>query len=281
MITIIAKVWRPSMKRFFYLSAILLIAAQGRLAAQESAAGGQAAPSAPVPSNQPSGLLTPPPDNAPSVAPAPASTTASPTAPSTPPPSTARMTSRELAQVRREEIIRRQELIFRADESLKAGRKAELITNYPEARKDYLFSAEAYGTVSRSTDSYATAAEGLTRVDLQLYDDALKIGDTIRAKRLMDEVVKYNPNSKLANEKLAAINKALADPNDTTLLGNPAVTPGFVNQVNEIQQLLAEAEQFRRTGQWDEAQARLKRIIGIDPYNVAATKQLERIDAEK
>ena len=162
-----------------------------------------------------------------------------------------------------------------------AGRKAELGQDYPEARKDYLFSAEAFGSISRSTSSYAVAAEGLTRVDFQLYDDALKMGDTVRAKRLMDEVVKYNPNNKLANEKLAAINKALADPTDTTQLGNPAVTPGFVNKVNEVRQLFAEAEQFRRTGQWDEADARLKRILGIDPYNIAATKQLERIDAEK
>ncbi len=129
--------------------------------------------------------------------------------------------------------------------------------------------------------TYATAAEGLTRVDFQLYEAALKIGDTTRARRLMDEVVKYNPNNKLANEKLAAIDRALANPNDTTQLGNPAVTPGFVNRVNEVRQLLAEAEQFRRTGQWDEAEARLKRILGIDPYNIAATKELERIDAEK
>ncbi len=45
--------------------------------------------------------------------------------------------------------------------------------------------------------------------------------------------------------------------------------------------LFAEAEQFRRTGQWDEATARLKRILGIDPYNISATKQLERINEEK
>jgi general secretion pathway protein D len=191
------------------------------------------------------------------------------------------MTSREIARVQQQEIIRRQELIFRANEALKAGRKSELATDYPEARKNYLFCVEAFGSISRSTSSYAIAAEGLTRVDFQLYEDALKIGDTLRAKRLMDEVVKYNPNNELAKEKLAAINKALADPNDTTLLGNPAVTPGFVRKVNEVRQLFAEAEQFRRTGQWDEADARLKRILGIDPYNIAATKELERIDAEK
>lgn len=191
------------------------------------------------------------------------------------------MSSREIARIQQQEIIRRQEIIFRANESLSAGRKAELAQQYPEARKDYLFSVEAFGTISRSTSTYATAAEGLTRVDFQLYDDALKAGDTPRAKRLMDEVVKYNPNNKEAGEKLAAINRALADPNDTSLLGNPAVTPGFVKKVNEVQQLFAEAEQFRRTGQWDEATARLKRIIGIDPYNIAAVKQLQKIDEER
>jgi len=294
MITIIAQAWIQSMKRIPFSIGLLLVAGQAILFAQESAAGGQAAPSGPVPTNQPSGLLTPPPDNAPAMEPVPAGP-ASP-APATPPDTSTttttttttktqststKMTSREIARIQQQEIIRREELVFRANESLSAGRKAELANQYPEARKDYLFSAEAFGSISRSTTTYAAAADGLARVDFVLYDDALKIGDTARAKRLIDEVVKYNPDNKLANEKLAAINRMLANPNDTSVLGNPAVTPGFVNKVNEVQQLFAEAEQFRRTGQWDEADARLKRILGIDPYNIAATKQLERIDAEK
>jgi general secretion pathway protein D len=288
MTTITFKDWTPRMKRISYCFLLLSMVAQVRLTAQESAAAGEAAPPpSPVPSNQPSGLLTPPPDNspAPAVAPAaPATTTTTSTTTSTSTKSTTttkHLSQSEISRVNQQEIIRRQELIFRANESLKAGRKAELATNYPEARKDYLFSVEAYGSISRSTDSYATAAEGLTRVDFQLYDDALKIGDAARAKRLIVEVVTYNPNNKEANERLLAINRALDNPNDTSLLGNPAVNPGFVKQVNEVEQLFAEAEQFRRTGQWDEAEARLKRILGIDKYNIAATKELERIDAEK
>ena len=271
MITTIAQARSTTMKPILYFGVFLLLSVQARLSAQESAAGGQAAPSAP-----PSGQLTPPADNAPVVAPV----VAAP-APAEAPAPPAKLSSHELAQVRQEEIIRRQELIFRANESLKAGRKAEVAQEYPEARKDYLFSAEAFGSISRSTDSYATAAEGLTRVDFQLFDAALKIADTRRAKLLMEEVVKYNPNNQLANQKLAAINRAIDNPNDTSMLGNPAVTPRFVEKVNEVQQLFAEAEQFRRTGQWEEATARLKRIIGIDPYNISATKELERIDAEK
>ncbi len=55
---------------------------------------------------------------------------------------------------------------------------------------------------------------------------------------LIDEVVKYNPNNKEANERLARINAALADPNDTSIYGNPAINPAFVNKVNEVQRAL-------------------------------------------
>ena len=285
MINIITKGRLSTMKYVASVMMALWVLAQGSVYGQETAASGQQPPT--TPSAQPSGLLTPPPDSAPPVPPASTSPAPSPASASTITTTTktsttsTHLSSREIERVRQQEIIRRQELIFRANESLKAARKAELATDNPEARKDYLFSAEAFSSISRSTDSYATSAEGLTRVDFQLYDDALKIGDTARAKLLMDEVVKYNPNSKEANEKLAAINRALANPNDTTQLGNPAVTPRFVKRVEEIQQLFAEAEQFKRTGQWDEATARLKRIIGIDPYNIGATKQLELIDEQK
>jgi general secretion pathway protein D len=191
------------------------------------------------------------------------------------------MSPHEIARIQRQEIIRRQELLFNANEALRDGQIAERATNYGEARKDYLEAADAFGSVSRATELYAKSAEGLTRVDFTLYDGALKSGDAARAKMLIDEVVKYNPNNQMALEKQAKVNRALANPNDTTIFGNVAVTPGLVKKVDEIERLLAEAEQFRRTGQWDEAEARLKHILGIDPYNVAATKELERIDAQK
>ena len=191
------------------------------------------------------------------------------------------MSRAQVARVQQQEVIRRQELIFRANQALDVAQRAELATDYPTARQNYLFAVQAYGSVSRRTAPYARAAEGLTRVDFALYDDALRIGDTKRAKMLIDEVVQYNPNNRAAQEKLVAVNRALANPNDTSILGNPAITPGFVDKLNRVQQLFIEAEQFRRTGQWDEADARLKTILGIDPYNITATKQLERINAEK
>jgi general secretion pathway protein D len=277
------------MKRLSLL-AILLSTPWTGVLGQESATGGQAG--APVPTlepAQPSGLLTPPPDNAPAAAPAPASSTTTTTTTTTSPTDTSpashrsstTMSRSEVARIQQQEIIRRQELIFRANQALDTAQRAELAMDYPLARQNYLFAVEAYGSISRATASYARAAEGLTRTDFVLYDDALRIGDTKRAKDLIDEVVKYNPNNAEARHRELVINRALANPNDTSILGNPAITPEFVKRVNEVQQLFIEAEQFRRTGQWDEAEARLKRILGIDPYNISAMKQLDRIDAEK
>jgi len=269
------------MNCIFLLLAPALIVAQISLRAQESTP-------APAPGTPPPAVLTPPPDatpqtnstvnsTAPAVAPTPAANISAPAAGSNP----AGMSREDIARVQQQEIIRRQELVFRANQALVAAQKAELGTSYSDARQNYLFAAEAFGSISRSTASYAKAAEGLTRIDFHLYDDALKAGDMPRAKLLIDEVIKYNPNNKPANEKLATINRALANPNDTTLLGNVAVTPGLVKKVNEIQDLFAEAEQFKRTGQWDQAEDRLKHILSIDIYNIAATKQLELIESEK
>lgn len=262
------------MRRFSFLFALLLLPAPTVLWAQDAAN-----PQAPAP-------LTPPSDSAPALSTPGA--TASPSTTETPPPAPATLqvasthsSPADVQRIQQQEIIRRQELVFRANQALAAAQRYELETNYPQARQNYLFAAEAYGSISRSTSSYAKSAEGLTRVDFQLYDDALKIGDTARAKLLIDEVVKYNPNNQVANQKQAQLDHALANPNDTSLLGNPAVTPALVKKVNEIQDLFAQAEQFRRTGQWDLAEDRLKTILGIDKYNIAATKALEKIDAEK
>lgn len=245
---------------------------------------------APPTATQTSGLLSPPPDNPPATVP---STAVAPLPAPSPAPATTstattrttglthKMTRSEIQRIQQQEVIRRQELMFRAGQSVIQARKDELAQRYPDSRKNYLFAVQAYGSVSRSTVRFRRAADGLDRVDMHLYDLALQAGDTARAKMLIDEVVQYNPDDKLALEKQQRTNEVIANPNDTTILGNPAITPAFVKKVNEVQDLFAQAEQFRRTGQYDEAEARLKRILGMDRYNLAATRQLDRIVAEK
>jgi len=270
---------------------LLLLAVSGSALLAQVPAPMGTAPSdtnAPPTATQTSGLLSPPPDNPPATttatpaaaAPAPAVTG---TISSTPASITGahQMTRSQIRRINQQEIIRRQEMIFQANQEMTQGRKDELAQKYPDARAHYLFAVQAYGSVSHTSDAFHRAASGLDRVDLHLYDDALQAGDTPRAKMLIDEVVLYNPDDQAAVEKQQRTNEAINNPNDTGILGNPAVTPGFVKKLNEVNDLFAQAEQFRRTGQYDEAEIRLKRILGIDPYNMTATRLLERITAEK
>ncbi len=245
---------------------------------------------APPTATQTSGLLSPPPDNPPVVGtplkPAPAPVTPVVTHASTVSTTSTvagahHMSRSEIDRIQQQEVIRRQELVFRADQQMAQGRKDELAQKFPDARAHYLFAVQVYGSISRRSDSFRRAAAGLDRVDMHLYDDALQAGDTPRAKMLIDEVVTYNPDDRVALEKQERTNEAIANPNDSHILGNPAVTPALVKKINDINDLFAQSEQFRRTGQYDEAEARLKRILGMDPYNMTATRLLERIVAEK
>ena len=243
---------------------------------------------APPTATQTSGLLSPPPDNPPAVTPTPGPASLAPmtnvvTTPAVPTKASgpSHLSHREIEHIQQQEVVRRQELVYRADQAMVQARKDEIGTRYPESRQNYLFAVQIYGSISRTSGRFQRAAQGLERVDLHLYDDALHLGDTARAKSLIDETVEFNPDDQVALEKQAITDKALANPNDTSVLGNPAVTPGFVKRLNEVQELFIEAEQFRRTGQWDMAEERLKRILGYDPYNMAATNQLKRITAEK
>lgn len=200
-------------------------------------------------------------------------------APETPPHKV--LTATEARRIAQEEVLRQQELIYDANRAVAQAQKAELAQDYIKANVYYATAAESYGTGANAALSRQHAADGLTRVNLILYGRALDQGDEKRAKSLIEEALKYDPQ----NPKLIALDakivKALSDPNDKSVLGNVALTPAFVKNVKLVQQLFSEAEQFRRTGQWDEATDRLKHILAIDPYNIAATKFLERINDQK
>ena len=99
------------------------------------------------------------------------------------------MSHGEIQRIQKQEVIRRQELVYRADQETSQGRKDELGQRYPSARAHYLFAVQAYGSVNRNTSHYRYAAAGLERVDSQLIEAARQAGDTPRIKMLADEIV--------------------------------------------------------------------------------------------
>jgi general secretion pathway protein D len=185
------------------------------------------------------------------------------------------------AKLQQQEIVRRQELVFRATQAIGEAQKAESAKNLAKAQENYRFALANLTDAPATRVAYSTAVTGLTRVNMTLYAQARENGDAKTAKLLVEEIVRYNPQHGPANAELEKIKRAETDPNDTSLLANPALSQDFRKDVETVESLYTEAEQFRRTGQYDEATNRLKKILAIDPYNKTAQTLLTKIAKEK
>jgi general secretion pathway protein D len=185
------------------------------------------------------------------------------------------------AKLQQQEIVRRQELVFRSTQAIGEAQKAETAKNLAKAQENYRFALANLTDAPATRVAYATAVTGLTRVNMTLYAQARENGDAKTAKLLVEEIVRYNPQHGPANAELEKIRRAETDPNDTSLLSNPALNEKFRKDVETVESLYTEAEQFRRTGQFDEATVRLKKILAIDPYNKTANALLSKIAQEK
>src|SRR6185312_14464920 len=59
------------------------------------------------------------------------------------------------------------------------------------------------------------------------------------------------------------------------------VDNGFYNKVEEVKRLLADADAYYQSGQYDKAMKAYDRVLALDPYNTAARRGQERVDNTK
>src|SRR5947199_3421756 len=62
---------------------------------------------------------------------------------------------------------------------------------------------------------------------------------------------------------------------------NNTVDAGFINMAEDVRRLLAEADGFYQSGQYDKAMKSYDKVLALDPYNTAARRGQERIDNTK
>ena len=83
----------------------------------------------------------------------------------------------------------------------------------------------------------------------------------------------YDPGYKPAINKL----KNLEDPE----YYNQTLTPKFIDKVQQVKDLLLQAQGFYDSGRYDLAFKRYDQVLTLDPYNNAARKGQERVDLQK
>jgi len=85
---------------------------------------------------------------------------------------------------------------------------------------------------------------------------------------------RYNPGCKPA----VALNNELKD---RSSFYSQTMTPGFVANVEEVKQLLQEAQGFYASGRYDLAFKRYEQVLNVDKYNIAARRGQEQVNVAR
>ncbi len=179
------------------------------------------------------------------------------------------------------EIIRRQELVFRSQKAIEEGQKAESLGEYLNAQERFRF---AYTNLVKSQETEAVvevAGEGLSRINFELAKSALASQKWEEAQKLLEEALAASPGNESVEGLLEKVKGAATNPRLAGDLVNPALTPKFLENVKSVESLLLLADQYTRTGQYDEALATLKKVLTIDPYSKTALGKIAKVNEEK
>src|SRR5262249_6566998 len=118
------------------------------------------------------------------------------------------------------------------------------------------------------------AADGVCKSGTVLAEARIAQGDYAGAEAILSEILnRYDPNCRKAQELAANVRQPG--------YFNKTVDPGFINKVEEVKRLLAEADGYYQSGQYDHAMKSYDRVLTLDPYNTAARRGQERISNTK
>jgi general secretion pathway protein D len=173
------------------------------------------------------------------------------------------------------EVQRRQAAMPQGEAALARGKSAMKAKNYTLANQEFKTAVGSLPDSVVSGKSHDEAVEGFCKSAVVLAQARIAQGDYAGAEAILSEVLsnRYNPNCREAQE----LYKHLRTPG----YFNKTVTPNFINKVEEVKQLLADADGFYQSGQYDLAMKRYDQVLALDPYNTAARKGQEKVNNTK
>jgi len=127
-----------------------------------------------------------------------------------------------------------------------------------------------------SADLREEAIKGFSNAAVQLARQRISEGRFEDAKTTVAVVLedRYNPTYKPA----VALNKELKDKGS---FFSQTMTPSFVANVEEVKQLLQEAQGFYASGRYDLAFKRYEQVLNVDKFNIAARRGQEQVNVAR
>src|SRR5881398_3253801 len=172
------------------------------------------------------------------------------------------------------EMQRRQAAIPEGEAALARGKSALKTRNYTVAYQEFKTAIGSLPDAVVSGKAHDEAAEGVCKSGTVLAEARIAEGDYPGAEAILGEILNhFDPNCRKAQELYAHLR--------TPGYFNKTVDAGFINKVEEVKRLLAEADGFYQSGQYDKAMKSYDRVLALDPYNTAARRGQERIDNTK
>src|SRR5207249_2642443 len=154
------------------------------------------------------------------------------------------------------------------------GKSAMKARNYTVAYQEFKTAVAYLPDAVVSGKAHDDAAEGVCKSGTVLAEARIAQGDYAGAEAILSEILnRYDPNCRKAQELLAHMR--------TPGYFNKTVDPTFINKVEEVKRLLAEADGYYQSGQYDKAMKSYDRVLAPDPYNTAARRGQEKIDNTK
>src|SRR2546421_9501808 len=171
------------------------------------------------------------------------------------------------------EMHRRQAAIPEGEAALARGKSALKTRNYTVAYQEFKTAIGYLPDAVVSGKAHDEAADGVCKTGTVLAEARIAQGDYAGAEAILSETNRYDPNCRKAQELYAHLR--------TPGYFNKTVDAVFINKVEEVKHLLADADGYYQSGQYDKAMKSYDKVLALDPYNTAARRGQEKIDNTK
>jgi general secretion pathway protein D len=165
--------------------------------------------------------------------------------------------------------------IPQGEAALARGQAAMKAKDYGAAHEEFRTAVMYLPDAVVSGKAHDEAVEGFCKSGVILAEARIAEGRYADAEAILSEILsdRYDPKCRTAQE----LYSHLRQPG----YFNKTMSPGFIGKVEQVKQLLAEADGFYQSGRYDLAFKRYDQVLALDPYNTAARRGQEKINNTK
>src|SRR5438445_7394546 len=178
-------------------------------------------------------------------------------------------------RISKREIERRQAALPRGAEVLARAQAAMRARSSAVSHEEFRRALELLPDAVTSGKVHDEALTGFCESGVKVAEQKIADGNFAEAESVLREVLqdRYDPNCRPALELLAH----LQQPG----YFNKTMGPTFIEKVEEVKKLLADADGYYDSARYDLAFKKYEQVLALDPYNTAARRGQEKIDNAK